>query len=49
MTSPTVVDPATRAYRTVNPATGEVLREHDTLSDQAAESALARAHAAFLV
>ena len=49
MTSPTVVDPATRAYRTVNPATGEVLREHDTLSDEAAESALARAHAAFLI
>lgn len=47
MTSPTFVDPATRAYRTVNPATGEVLREHDTLSDEAAESALARAHAAF--
>jgi len=47
MTSSTYVDPATRTYRTVNPATGEVLREHDTLSDEAAESALARAHAAF--
>jgi succinate-semialdehyde dehydrogenase/glutarate-semialdehyde dehydrogenase len=48
MASSTLVDPATRAYRTVNPATGEVVREYDTLSNDAAESALARAHAAFL-
>lgn len=48
MTSSTFVDPAIRAYRTVNPATGDVVRDYDTLSDEAAESALARAHAAFL-
>ena len=48
MAASTLVDPAIRLYRTVNPATGDVVREYDTLSDEIAESALARAHVAFL-
>ena len=43
----TTVDPATRVYRTVNPTTGDVVREYATYSDEAAEDALVRAHAAF--
>jgi len=44
----TVVDPATRVYRTVNPATGELVREYPPLADSEAEALLARAHAAYL-
>lgn len=48
MTTQTAVDPAKRVYRTVNPATGEVVREFGPLSDDEAEALLARAHAAYL-
>ncbi|MEV8359908.1 aldehyde dehydrogenase family protein [Microbacterium sp. NPDC076895] len=37
-----------RGYRTVNPATGELIRQFPTLSDGEAEELLARAHSAFL-
>ena len=47
MSTQTLVDPATRVYRTVNPATGEVVREFAPLSDNEAEALLARAHAAY--
>jgi len=43
----TAVDPATRSYRTLNPATGEVVREFAPTTDVEAEALLARAHAAF--
>jgi succinate-semialdehyde dehydrogenase / glutarate-semialdehyde dehydrogenase len=43
-----VVDPATRTYRTLNPATGEVLERFETAGDDEAEALLARAHKAFL-
>jgi succinate-semialdehyde dehydrogenase/glutarate-semialdehyde dehydrogenase len=48
MTTPAVADPASRVYRTVNPATGEVVREFAPLSDDQAQALLARAHAAYL-
>lgn len=48
MTTQTAVDPAARTYRTVNPATGEVVREFPTLDDAQAQARLARAHAAYL-
>jgi succinate-semialdehyde dehydrogenase / glutarate-semialdehyde dehydrogenase len=48
MTTPTAVDPASRVYRTVNPATGQVVREFVPLSGDEAEALLARAHAAYL-
>lgn len=48
MTTRAVVDPANRAYRTVNPATGEVVEEFAPLSDDQAEALVARAHAAYL-
>lgn len=48
MTATPQVDSATRVYRTVNPATGEVVKEFDTLPDAQAEELLARAHAAYL-
>jgi succinate-semialdehyde dehydrogenase/glutarate-semialdehyde dehydrogenase len=48
MTSQAVVDPATRRYRTVNPATGEVVREFATRTDAEAGALLARAHEAYL-
>jgi succinate-semialdehyde dehydrogenase / glutarate-semialdehyde dehydrogenase len=48
MPSQTLVDPASRAYLTVNPATGEVVREFATLDDNEAQARLARAHAAYL-
>lgn len=35
-------------YRTLNPATGEVVRTFDTADDAQADAALARAHAAYL-
>ena len=35
-------------YRTLNPATGEILKEFPTASDDEAEALLARAHGAFL-
>jgi succinate-semialdehyde dehydrogenase/glutarate-semialdehyde dehydrogenase len=38
----------TRVYRTVNPATGEVLREFPTADDAETEALLTRAHAAYL-
>jgi acyl-CoA reductase-like NAD-dependent aldehyde dehydrogenase len=47
MSAPTAVDPSTRVYRTVNPATGELVREFDTFTDEQAEAALAKAHGAF--
>lgn len=39
---------ATKHYRTLNPATGQVEREFDTATDAEAEALLARAHSAFL-
>jgi succinate-semialdehyde dehydrogenase / glutarate-semialdehyde dehydrogenase len=45
--STTLIDTAARPYRTVNPATGEVVREYETITDEQAEQILARAHAAF--
>ena len=48
MTTQAVADPVNRVYRTVNPATGEVVREFAPLSDDQAEALLARAHAAYL-
>ncbi|MDQ7909342.1 aldehyde dehydrogenase family protein [Phytohabitans sp. ZYX-F-186] len=44
MTAPT----AQRTYRTVNPATGELVREWDLLDDAELEARLAAAHKAFL-
>jgi len=44
----TMIAPASRVYRTVNPATGEVLREYPPLTDGETEALLVRAHAAFL-
>jgi succinate-semialdehyde dehydrogenase / glutarate-semialdehyde dehydrogenase len=40
--------PDTRAYRTVNPATGEVVREYASASREGAETLLAQAHSAYL-
>src|ERR1700691_1642918 len=40
--------PETRVYRSVNPATGEVVREFPALNDDKAQARLARAHAAYL-
>ena len=34
-------------YRTVNPATGETVKEFDTLDDQGVEQALSRAASGF--
>lgn len=47
--SASAVDPATRTYHTVNPATGEPIASHPTLTDAQAEVALTKAHAAFQV
>lgn len=47
MPAPVVIDPATRVYRTTNPATGEVIREFAPLVDSEAEALLTRAHLAF--
>jgi succinate-semialdehyde dehydrogenase/glutarate-semialdehyde dehydrogenase len=44
----TLVDPASRSYKTVNPATGEVVREFPALDDSEARARLDRAHAAYL-
>lgn len=41
------IDPSTRTYRTLNPTTGELLREYPPTTDDAAEALLGRAHAAF--
>jgi succinate-semialdehyde dehydrogenase / glutarate-semialdehyde dehydrogenase len=49
MTASPQTDPSLRVYRTINPATGEVVRDLGTLSDADAEGLLARAHEAFLV
>jgi succinate-semialdehyde dehydrogenase / glutarate-semialdehyde dehydrogenase len=48
MATQTIIDPAARAYRTLNPATGEVIREFQTLDDTEARARLDRAHAAYL-
>jgi succinate-semialdehyde dehydrogenase / glutarate-semialdehyde dehydrogenase len=48
MTTQAVADPVNRVYRTVNPATGEVVREFAPLSDDQAQALLVRAHAAYL-
>jgi succinate-semialdehyde dehydrogenase / glutarate-semialdehyde dehydrogenase len=48
MTTQAVADPANRVYRTVNPATGEVVKEFAPLSDDQAQALLVRAHAAYL-
>jgi succinate-semialdehyde dehydrogenase/glutarate-semialdehyde dehydrogenase len=40
--------PAQRSYRTLNPATGELLREYPFLEDAELEAKLAKAHEAFL-
>ena len=44
----TLLNPATRRYATTNPATGEVVKRFNTVTDAEAEALLARAHAAFL-
>lgn len=44
----TTTTTAARAYRTVNPTTGEVLREWATIEDSELEIRLARAHQAFM-
>ncbi|MGI5134271.1 MULTISPECIES: aldehyde dehydrogenase family protein [unclassified Streptomyces] len=48
MTTHTAADASALAYRTVNPATDEVVREWATATDAEAEALLARAHAAYL-
>ena len=48
MTSVLTPKPTKRAYATVNPATGEVVREFPTLTNEEAEATLANAHEAFL-
>ena len=48
MTAQIAVDPATRVYRTLNPATGELVREYPPLDDEDAETLLSRSHAAYL-
>jgi succinate-semialdehyde dehydrogenase / glutarate-semialdehyde dehydrogenase len=48
MATQTIIDPAARPYRTVNPATGEGIREFPTLDDTEARARLDRAHAAYL-
>jgi succinate-semialdehyde dehydrogenase / glutarate-semialdehyde dehydrogenase len=47
MSPQTVVNPATRVYRTINPATGEVVQEFSTVNDSEAEALLDRAHQAY--
>jgi succinate-semialdehyde dehydrogenase / glutarate-semialdehyde dehydrogenase len=49
MTSAATTDSARRLYRTVNPATGQLVREHPELTDAAADDTLARAHAAYRI
>ncbi|MEX5635883.1 aldehyde dehydrogenase family protein [Parafrankia sp. FMc2] len=44
----TAAPPTTRTYRTLNPATGEVLREYPFLTDAELEAKLALAHQAYL-
>jgi succinate-semialdehyde dehydrogenase / glutarate-semialdehyde dehydrogenase len=46
--SPSLVDPASLPYRTVNPATGELVKEFGKLTNGEAEALLARAHRAYL-
>ena len=48
MAASTTIDPATRTYRTANPATGELVREFPMASAAEAEAMLARGHAAYL-
>ncbi|MBT2273894.1 aldehyde dehydrogenase family protein [Rhodococcus qingshengii] len=48
MTISTPIDPSTRIYRTVNPATGDILHEWPQMTDDEAGVALDRAHDAFL-
>lgn len=46
--TPAATDVRTRKYRSVNPATDQVVEEYPKLSDEEAEDRLARAHATFL-
>lgn len=48
MSSSTIQKAGTRVYRTVNPATGELVREIPGWDAEGVEAALARSHAAFL-
>jgi succinate-semialdehyde dehydrogenase / glutarate-semialdehyde dehydrogenase len=48
MTAAATAAPIVTSYRTINPATGEIVREFDSLTDDAAEATLADAQAAFL-
>ena len=48
MTIQAAVDPAARTYRTVNPATGEVLHEFAPLDDSEVVASIERAHDAYL-
>jgi succinate-semialdehyde dehydrogenase/glutarate-semialdehyde dehydrogenase len=48
MAASTMIDPATRTYQTVNPATGELVREFPMASAAEAEAMLSRAHAAYV-
>lgn len=41
-------DPSKRVYRTLNPATGEIVRQWDRTTDDEAAALLDRAHAAYL-
>jgi succinate-semialdehyde dehydrogenase / glutarate-semialdehyde dehydrogenase len=47
VTTTTRIDPSGRTYRTLNPATGELLTEYPTATDDEAEGLLTRAHTAF--
>lgn len=47
MSAQVPLSPALRGYRTVNPATGEVVREFAPLADAEAEALLVRAHVAY--
>lgn len=48
MSTTSLVDPSTREYQTVNPATGEVLQRFERADDHESEQILARAHGAYL-
>jgi succinate-semialdehyde dehydrogenase/glutarate-semialdehyde dehydrogenase len=48
MATNTLAHSASNVYKTVNPATGEIVREFAKLDDDEAQALLARAHAAYL-
>jgi succinate-semialdehyde dehydrogenase/glutarate-semialdehyde dehydrogenase len=48
MATNTLAHSASNVYKTVNPATGEIVREFAKLDDEEAQALLARAHAAHL-